>query len=92
MQITEVKIRRVFENEGALKAVASVTLDNCFVVHDIKVVVSGSKSFIVMPAVKMHDGTFRDTVHPINSKFREELTLAVLAAYEVQHSVSEISK
>lgn len=92
MQITEVKIRKVFENEGALKAVASVTLDNCLAVHDIKVVDTGSRTFIVMPAVKMPDGTFRDTVHPINSSFREELTLAVLAAYEVQCSVAEVSK
>lgn len=83
MKITDVKIRKTFE-EGPLKAVASVTFDDCFAVHDVKVIEAKEKTFVIMPSTKLADGTYRDIVHPINSEFRAGLTDAVLEAYEIQ--------
>ena len=88
MQITDVRIRKTFE-EGPLKAVASVTFDNCFAVHDVKVIEANEKTFVVMPSTKLADGTYRDIVHPINSEFRTEFTNAVIEAYEVQRIATE---
>lgn len=82
MQITDVKIRKLF-NEGPMKAVASVTFDGQLAVHDIKVINARDRFFIVMPSRKNPDETFRDIVHPINAAFRSELERAVIAAYEV---------
>ncbi len=81
MEITDVKIRRTFES-APLKAVASVTFDGQFAVHDIKVISTESKLFIVMPSRKNSDGTYRDIAHPINSPFRGQLEEAVLSAYQ----------
>ena len=81
MEITDVKIRRTFES-APLKAVASVTFDGQFAVHDIKVISTESKLFIVMPSRKNPDGSYRDIAHPINSVFRSSLEREVLRAYE----------
>lgn len=81
MEITDVKIRRTFES-APLKAVASVTFDGQFAVHDIKVISTESKLFIVMPSRKNPDGSYRDIAHPINSTFRSSLEREVLRAYE----------
>jgi len=81
MNITEVKVRKIFE-EGPMKAVVSVTFDNCFAVHDIKLIEIREKTFVVMPSTKSPEGTFRDIVHPINASFREQLTDAVLEECE----------
>lgn len=81
MQITDVKIRKTFDSTP-LKAVASVTFDSQFAVHDIKVINTENKLFIVMPSRKNPDGSFRDIAHPINSPFRTALESAVLSAYE----------
>ena len=83
MQITDVKIRKFFE-EGPLKAVASVTLDGQLAVHDVKIINARDKFFIVMPSRKNPDGTFRDIVHPINSDFRTAFEERVIAAYREQ--------
>lgn len=80
MEITDVKIRKLFD-EGPMKAIASVTLDNQLAVHDIKVISAREKLFIVMPSRKNPDDTFRDIVHPINASFRAALEGAVLAAF-----------
>ena len=80
MEITDVKIRKLFD-EGPMKAIASVTLDNQLAVHDIKVISAREKLFIVMPSRKNPDDTFRDIVHPINTSFRAALESAVLAAF-----------
>ena len=88
MQITDIKIRKTFE-EGPLKAVASITLDNQLAVHDVKVIYARDKYFVVMPSRKNPDGTFRDMVHPINTAFREELEEAVIGAYRAQISQEE---
>ncbi|MBQ4324528.1 MAG: SpoVG family protein [Clostridia bacterium] len=81
MQITDIKIRKTFE-EGPLRAVASITLDNQLAVHDVKVIYARERYFVVMPSRKNPDGTFRDMVHPINAAFREELEGAVIGAYK----------
>ena len=80
MEITDVKIRKLFD-EGPMKAIASVTLDNQLAVHDINVISAREKLFIVMPSRKNPDDTFRDIAHPINASFRASLEGAVLAAY-----------
>ena len=80
MQITDIKIRKVFD-DGPMKAIASVTFDGQLAVHDIKVINARDKFFIVMPSRKNPDDTYRDIVHPINSQFRELLEDAVLKAY-----------
>ena len=81
MQITDVKVRKLFD-EGPMKAVVSVTFDGQLAVHDIKVIYAREKFFIVMPSRKNPDDTYRDIVHPINSQFRAELERAVIDAYE----------
>ena len=81
MVITDVKVRKVFE-DGPMKAVVSVTFDGQLAIHDIKLISAKDKYFIVMPSRKVADGSFRDTCHPINAAFREELEAAVIAAYE----------
>ena len=83
MQITDIKIRKFFE-DGPMKAVASVTFDEALAVHDIKVIYARDRYFIVMPSRKNPDGTYRDIVHPINAAFRAELEEAVIDAYNVQ--------
>jgi len=81
MEITDVKVRKLGK-EGKMKAVVSVTFDNEFVVHDIKVIEREDGNFIAMPSRKTPEGEFRDTAHPINAAVREKIQNAVLAAYE----------
>ena len=83
MQITDIKIRKVFD-DGPMKAIVSVTFDGQLAVHDVKVINARDKYFIVMPSRKNPDDTYRDIVHPINSSFRAELEAAVIDAYHVQ--------
>ncbi len=82
MEITDIKIRKIFNDEGPMKAIASVTLDNQLAVHDIKVINARDKFFIVMPSRKNPDGTYRDIVHPINADFRTLLEDCVIGEYE----------
>lgn len=88
MQITDVKVRKLFE-EGPMKAIVSVTFDGQLAVHDIKVINARDKYFIVMPSRKNPDDTFRDIVHPINSQFRATLEAAVIEAYRVALEAAE---
>lgn len=81
MQITDVRIRKVAK-DGKMKAVVSVTFDNEFVVHDIKVIEGEKGLFIAMPSRKALDGEFRDIAHPINSETREKIQKCVLEKYE----------
>ena len=80
MQITDVKIRKIF-TEGPMLAVASVTFDDVFVIHDVKVIYANERHFIVMPSRKNADGTYRDIAHPVTAAFRAELEEKVLAAF-----------
>ena len=88
MQITDIKIRKFFE-DGPMKAIVSVTFDDCLAVHDIKVIYARDRYFIVMPSRKNPDGSYRDIVHPINSDFRAEIERCVIDAYHVQLVAAE---
>lgn len=84
MNITEVRIRLVKKDEGKMKAIASITIDDCFVVHDIKII-QGNRDggcFIAMPSKRTPEGEFKDVVHPLNSETREMLSKIILEAYE----------
>ena len=81
MNITDVRLRKVGE-EGKLKAIASVTFDDEFVVHDIKVIEGEKGLFIAMPSKKAADGEYRDIAHPINSATRDHIQKIILESYE----------
>lgn len=81
MQITDVRVRKVAK-EGKLKAVVSITMDDEFVVHDIKVIEGEKGFFIAMPSKKAIDGECRDIAHPINSNTRERIQRTILERYE----------
>lgn len=83
MQITDVRVRKV-EKEGKLKAVVSITLDDEFVVHDIKVIEGEKGLFIAMPSRKAMDGEYRDIAHPINSETRERIQQIILEQYRAE--------
>lgn len=80
MQITDVRIRKV-DKEGKMKAVVSITIDDEFVVHDIKVIEGEKGLFIAMPSRKASDGEYRDIAHPINSGTRERIQRLILERY-----------
>lgn len=81
MEITDVRVRKITK-EGKMKAVVSVTFDNEFVVHDIKVIEGEKGLFIAMPSRKALDGEFRDIAHPINSSTRDRIQRSILEKYE----------
>ena len=81
MNITDVRIRRMTK-EGNMKAVASVTFDNEFVIHDIKIIEGEKGLFIAMPSRKTPEGEYRDIAHPISQEARENLQKEILEAYE----------
>ena len=80
MEITGVRVRRIAK-DGKMKAVVSITIDNVFVVHDIKVIEGEKGLFIAMPSKKSADGEFRDIAHPINSETRSSLEKIILERY-----------
>ena len=81
MEITDVRIRKVAE-EGKMKAIVSITFDEEFVVHDIKIIEGQNGLFIAMPSRKMSEGDFRDIAHPILSETRNKIKDAIFAEYE----------
>lgn len=81
MQITDVRVRKVAK-EGKMRAVVSITIDNEFVIHDIKVIEGEKGLFIAMPSRKANDGEYRDIAHPINSATRERIQSLILEKYE----------
>ena len=81
MTITDVWVRKI-EKEGKLKAIVSITLDNEFVIHDIKAIEGEKGLFIAMPSKKSADGEFRDIAHPINSSTREMIQSTILDRYQ----------
>ena len=81
MTITDVRIRKIAA-EGKMKAIVSITFDNEFVVHDIKVIEGQNGLFIAMPSRKTPDGEFKDIAHPINTDTREKIQSSILKAYE----------
>ena len=87
MQITDIRVRKLTK-EGKMKAVVSVTFDDVFVVHDIKVIDGDKGLFLAMPSRRAGDGEYRDIAHPINSDMRDRLQSEILAKYE--EAVKEI--
>jgi stage V sporulation protein G len=88
MKVTDVRIRKI-NDEGKMKAIVSVTFDNEFVVHDIKIIEGQNGLFIAMPSRKMGEGDFRDIAHPINSEMRTRLQDAILSQYEQVKDVQD---
>lgn len=81
MQITDIRIRKV-DKDGKMKAVVSITIDDAFVVHDIKIIEGEKGLFIAMPSRKASDGEYRDIAHPINSGTREKIQKMILEKYD----------
>ena len=89
MKITDIRLRLIPNEDSKLKAVASITIDDCFVVHDIKVLEGNQGYFVSMPSRKTPDGDYRDVAHPINTPTREEINKLVLAKYEEELKKAE---
>ncbi len=90
MEITDIRIKKV-SADSKMKAVVSVTFDNAFVVHDIKIIEGQDKLFTAMPSRRTPDGEYKDIAHPIHSEMRNKLETAILAKYEeeLQNPVEE---
>ena len=84
MQITELRIRKV-EDEGKLRAYVTVTFDNCFVVHNVKIIEGQNGLFIAMPSRKTANGEYKDVAHPISPEFRSELQTKIIDEYKAGH-------
>ena len=84
MKITDVRVRIVKKDDSKLKAVASVTFDDCFVIHDIKVIEGIEGYFVAMPSRKTNEGEFKDIAHPINTETRQTVIDAVLEAFKTE--------
>ena len=82
LNITDIRVRLVKKEGSKLKAVASMTIDGCFVVHDIKVVEGNNGCFVPMPSRKTPEGEFKDIAHPIDTETRKQIDSSILAAYE----------
>ncbi|MGD9677794.1 MAG: septation regulator SpoVG [Vulcanibacillus sp.] len=89
MEVTDVRLRKV-NTEGRMRAIASITFDNEFVVHDIRVIDGNNGMFVAMPSKRTPDGEFRDIAHPISSSTREKIQAAVLDEYEQSNDNEEI--
>jgi len=81
VKVTDVRIRKIQE-EGKMKAIVSVTFDDEFVVHDIKIIDGQNGLFVAMPSRKMADGEFRDIAHPINAETRKKIQDAIFEEYD----------
>lgn len=86
MEVTDVRLRRV-SAEGKMRAIASITFDEEFVVHDVRIIDGNNGLFVAMPSKRTADGEFRDIAHPINSTTREKIQVAVLKEYEAREEV-----
>ena len=89
MKITDVRVRIVKKDDSKLKAVASITIDDCFVIHDIKVIDGTDGYFVAMPSRKTSDGEYKDIAHPINSETRQTVIDAVLEAFKLENAKEE---
>ena len=89
MEITDIRVKKILTEgsaESKMKAVVSVTFDDSFVVHDIKIIEGQDKLFTAMPSRKTQEGEFKDIAHPINKEVRDELVSAILTAFEKEKS------
>ena len=86
MKISDVRVRLVTKEDSKLKAVASMTIEDCFVVHDIKVIQGQEDYFIAMPSRKTSEGEYKDIVHPINTETREQIIKIILDAFKEEQA------
>lgn len=91
MQITDIRVRRVFDNDESLKAIVSITLDEVLAVHDIKVIQGNSRTFVAFPSKKDDKGVYRDTVHPIFGEVRDRFEREILNAYDAHLALRKIT-
>ncbi|AUS84923.1 septation regulator SpoVG [Lysinibacillus capsici] len=91
MEVTDVRLRRV-QTDGRMRAIASITLDNEFVVHDIRVIDGNTGLFVAMPSKRTPDGEFRDIAHPINSDTRNKIQEIILNEYHNSSEIEEAGK
>lgn len=82
MKITDVRVRKVDKEDSKLRAVVSITIDDCFVVHDIKVIEGKDSLFIAMPSRKTKEGEYKDVAHPISTEARSMLSEVIIEAYK----------
>ena len=82
MKITDIRIRLVTKDDSKLKAIASFTIDDAFVIHDVKIIEGPNGNFIAMPSKQAPSGEYRDIAHPLNTETREQISSAILAAYD----------
>jgi stage V sporulation protein G len=85
MKITDVRLKKV-DGHNRLKAIASVTIDDCFVIHELRIIEGDNGLFIAMPSRKLPEGEFKDIAHPINAETREQLEKAIIDEYNKQES------
>jgi stage V sporulation protein G len=90
MEITDIRVRKV-TGEGKLKAYVTVTFDDCFVVHNVKIIEGKSGVFIAMPSRKTRVGEYKDVAHPINPEFRAELQRRILERYDSGNGEDDLS-
>lgn len=83
VKISDVRIKKIEKDDSKLRAVASVTIEECFVIHDIKIIEGKDGLFIAMPSRKNKEGEYKDIVHPINSQTREIISIIILEAYKM---------
>lgn len=88
VEVTDVRLRRV-TSEGKMRAIASITFDDEFVVHDVRIIDGNNGLFVAMPSKRTADGEFKDIAHPINSNTREKIQVAVLRVYEAHEESAE---
>ncbi len=89
LNITDTRVRLIQRTDGKLKAIASIIIDDCFAIHDIKIISGNDGNFIAMPSRKTPDGEFKDIAHPINSETREFIKDRVLEAYAKAEAEAE---
>jgi stage V sporulation protein G len=90
MEITDIRVRKV-TGEGKLKAYVTVTFEDCFVVHNVKIIEGKSGVFIAMPSRKTRAGEYKDVAHPINPEFRAELQRRILERYDSGNGEDDLS-
>ncbi|QLK85294.1 septation regulator SpoVG [Staphylococcus sp. 17KM0847] len=90
MKVTDVRLRKI-QTDGRMKALVSITLENAFVIHDLRVIEGNSGLFVAMPSKRTSDGEFRDIAHPINSDMRQAIQDAVMKVYDETEEVLQVS-
>lgn len=88
MKVTDVRLRRI-SSEGKMRAIASITINDAFVVHDVRIIDGNNGLFVAMPSKRTAEGEFKDIAHPINSETREIIQTAVIKEYENRDKTGE---